>query len=313
MQSSPILSPSSTHHGFLGTTSGARQMSMSNGYKYATRSVLVRDAPVSLLCNSDSNYEHDDFRPFSTPSPTSQSSSQSSPFQTSYVTPSTSSAYSPHAIPTHTSGWQSTMSDPRMARPRSTYPHVDPLSLPSNPRHHSRADSFYSGMDSGSYDMRRTPSSSPPYPSLMNSGHYTASAPGQYHSGYAYPPLPPHHSMNNLQSTPPSESRCEWGPGRCDVPLEDTTPSGIARHLRQYHDVPVTDNRNRSMCAWGGRCGKDMFPSSFGKHIAECHLRNMTKQCPYCRADFARADTLSRHIKAFCPHTTGGQAPSSSG
>ena len=196
--------------------------------------------------------------------------------------------------------------DPRMSRPRSTYPPVDPLTLPSSPRHHSRADSFYSGMDSGSYGMRRAPSSSPPYPSLLTSGHYTAGSPGHYHSNYTYaPPLPSHHSMSGLQSPVPSESRCEWGPERCNVPLEDTTPSGIARHLRQYHDVAVTDNRNRGVCAWGGRCGKDMFPSSFGKHIAECHLRNMTKQCPYCRADFARADTLSRHIKAFCPYPTG--------
>ncbi|PIL27586.1 hypothetical protein GSI_10737 [Ganoderma sinense ZZ0214-1] len=253
---------------------------------------------------NDLNYEQEEFKPFSTPSPTSQSSPQSSSFQTSYVNASTSSPYSPHGIPGHGSGWQSHMSDPRMTRPRSTYPPVDPLSITSTQRHQSRADSFYSGMDSGSYGMRRTPSSSPPYPSLMSSGHYTASSTGQYHPHYSYaPPLPSHHSMSGPAST---ESRCEWGPGRCDVALEDTTPAGIARHLRQYHDIAVTDNRNRGMCAWGGRCGKDMFPSSFGKHIAECHLRNMTKQCPYCRADFARADTLSRHIKAFCPHTTGG-------
>lgn len=203
-------------------------------------------------------------------------------------------------------------SDPLLARPRSTYPPVDPLALPSNPRSHSRADSYYSGMDNGSYDVRRAPSSSPPYPSLMTSGHYTASTSGQYHSSYAFPLSAHHHSLSGLPSpTPAGESRCEWGLGRCDMPLEDATPAGIARHLRQYHDVAVTDNRTRGVCAWGGRCGKDMFPSSFGKHIAECHLRNMTKQCPYCRADFARADTLSRHIKAFCPHTTGGggQAP----
>ena len=72
--------------------------------------------------------------------------------------------------------------------------------------------------------------------------------------------------------------------------------------------MPVSDNHTREMCRWGDRgCGKDMFPSSFGKHIAECHLRNMTKQCPYCGADFARADTLSRHIKGFCHSAQQGQ------
>ncbi|KAH9941318.1 uncharacterized protein BXZ73DRAFT_21584, partial [Epithele typhae] len=99
-------------------------------------------------------------------------------------------------------------------------------------------------------------------------------------------------------------AQCEWGaPGaRCGIPIDDPSPSGIARHLRTHHDVLVSDNHTRGACVWGVRgCGKDMFPSSFGKHIAECHLRNMTKQCQYCGADFARADTLSRHIKGFCP------------
>ncbi|KAI0704704.1 hypothetical protein C8Q76DRAFT_578532, partial [Earliella scabrosa] len=98
-----------------------------------------------------------------------------------------------------------------------------------------------------------------------------------------------------------STTRCQWGSRPCSVPLDDSSPSGIARHLRQFHDTNVTDNRTRASCMWGGRCFNDMFPSSFGKHIAECHLRNMTKQCPYCGAEFARADTLSRHIRAFCP------------
>ncbi|KAI0659227.1 hypothetical protein C8Q70DRAFT_915919, partial [Cubamyces menziesii] len=101
-----------------------------------------------------------------------------------------------------------------------------------------------------------------------------------------------------------SAPRCEWG--TCRHIIEDSTPSGIARHLRQYHGVQVTDNRSRHPCIWGSRrCGKDMYPSSFGKHIAECHLRNMVRQCPHCGADFARADTLSRHIKSFCPNSSG--------
>ena len=131
----------------------------------------------------------------------------------------------------------------------------------------------------------------------------TSMAPMSYSGYYPLPHGHPSASLHAAPATSGSDVRCEWGDG-CIAPLEDTTPAGIARHLRQYHDVPVTDNRTRGSCVWGGRCNKDMFPSSFGKHIAECHLRNMTKQCPYCSADFARADTLSRHIKAFCPNTT---------
>lgn len=128
------------------------------------------------------------------------------------------------------------------------------------------------------------------------------------------PQVPRSHSSAAARSSSVSSNgstgkqvSCEWGGGHCSIPIEDSSPSGIARHLRTHHDIPVNDNHHRQVCIWGTRgCGKDMFPSSFGKHIAECHLRNMTKQCPYCHADFARADTLSRHIKGFC-HSTGQQ------
>ncbi|KAL7284132.1 hypothetical protein ACG7TL_001413 [Trametes sanguinea] len=82
------------------------------------------------------------------------------------------------------------------------------------------------------------------------------------------------HSMYPTRPRAPSAPRCEWG--SCRAILEDQSPAGIARHLKQYHNVQVTDNRTRDQCLWGARrCGKDMYPSSYGKHIAECHLRNM--------------------------------------
>ena len=201
-----------------------------------------------------------------------------------------------------------------MARPRSTYSPVDsaPYGLPYDQHRHLQP--IYPGLDSNSYGVRRPPPMSTPYSNMSNSDRYASNAPGQYSTGYPYPrPSQPHHTgpANNLQPTGPTEPRCEWHSEHCGMTLEDSSPAGIARHLRQHHNVVVTDNRNRGVCVWGGRCGKDMFPSSFGKHIAECHLRNMTKQCQYCGADFARADTLSRHIKAFCPNTVGARGHSS--
>lgn len=176
---------------------------------------------------------------------------------------------------------------------------------------HSRSGPYYPKMEDTSYDSQRPLSSTcygsmPPSPDRYRVSP-TSMAPPSYPSGYSSYGLPAGHpsaSLHPVPTTSGSEVRCEWGNRSCMVHLEDSSPSGIARHLRQYHDVPVTDNRTRGVCLWGGRCNKDMFPSSFGKHIAECHLRNMTKQCPHCGADFARADTLSRHIKAFCPNTT---------
>ncbi|EIW55639.1 uncharacterized protein TRAVEDRAFT_22130 [Trametes versicolor FP-101664 SS1] len=119
---------------------------------------------------------------------------------------------------------------------------------------------------------------------------------GSHPASFAYAMQPVHNTR--VRETP----RCEWA--NCRMPIDDSSPAGIARHLKQHHDVQVADNRSRHPCRWGAQpCGKDMYPSSLGKHIAECHLRNMVKQCPHCGADFARADTLSRHIKAFCPNS----------
>ncbi|KAH9852554.1 hypothetical protein C2E23DRAFT_188044 [Lenzites betulinus] len=146
---------------------------------------------------------------------------------------------------------------------------------------------------SGTFD---NPFTTPSTPSFSTSSSYTSTA----HSGsYCYTVQPAASNSRPREAAP----HCEWAD--CRVRIEDPTPAGIARHLRQYHNILVTDNRHRNPCLWGEGCGKDMFPSSLGKHIAECHLRNMVKQCPHCGADFARADTLSRHVKAFCPNASG--------
>ncbi|KAI0746862.1 hypothetical protein C8Q80DRAFT_1271692 [Daedaleopsis nitida] len=243
----------------------------------------------------------------------------------SYVNTSPSSPYNAHSSDRH-AGWQPPMSSQNLPRSGS-YGHVEAssYSLPGVQRQHSHSHSgtYFPSLGGSPYDSSRAAPAQSYSHSSPTSGRYRTSGgnvlSSPFSSNYSYGTLPPsagsvaHHPASVPRQPPsPVEVRCEWD-RHCRVPLDDTSPSGIARHLRQYHDIAVTDNRNRGVCSWGGRCSKDMFPSSFGKHIAECHLRNMTKQCPHCGADFARADTLSRHIKAFCPHTTGhaGQAYSS--
>ncbi|KAI0711266.1 hypothetical protein C8Q76DRAFT_735778 [Earliella scabrosa] len=275
MQSHTAVSSSPPHHDLLGSTNNGRQLSMTTQY-------------------NSSSYGNGHYGNYMNTSPTSPYDSQ----------------------PRSVHGWQSTLSDASTAPSRSHgYGHVESssygLSGMQRQHSHSRSGQYYPQVDNAAYDSQRTMSYS------SHHDRYRVSPPasiphGTYGSSYSsYGAVPPSHPSASLHSPPAtsgSEARCEWGDRRCAIPLEDSSPSGIARHLRQYHDISVTDNRTRAVCMWGGRCCKDMFPSSFGKHIAECHLRNMTKQCPHCGADFARADTLSRHIKAFCPHTTGANA-----
>ncbi|KAI0635251.1 hypothetical protein C8Q77DRAFT_1156565 [Trametes polyzona] len=215
----------------------------------------------------------------------------------------------------HHHGWQSTTPSPPLP---STTPGVHGAYVgasatsrgPTDPR--NGAYTPHPGYSPYEQTRALLPPAYPPSPAL--SDHYGSSFAGSpapsfattdssYPYGYAATPVPHHHHHHHA-SPRDTTTRCEWSD--CRHNIEDSTPAGIARHLRQYHNIQVTDNRSRHACQWGERpCGKDMYPSSFGKHIAECHLRNMVKQCPHCGADFARADTLSRHIKAFCPNSNG--------
>ncbi|KAI8986898.1 hypothetical protein BD414DRAFT_46704 [Trametes punicea] len=222
----------------------------------------------------------------------------------------TSPPSSPHNQVSAVSGhaWQSP--EPSTPTLRTSVGHLD----------HSSHPTSFSGAyaDDGPYQQQPSygqyGSASYHGPSLLLS-HRNVSCAGSTVSfsrqGSGYPAAA--HSASIGYATPSSfsscpqaasPSRCEWA--ACRLVIEDTSPAGIARHLKQHHNVQVTDNRNRSPCLWGARrCGKDMYPSSYGKHIAECHLRNLGKQCPHCGADFARPDTLSRHIKSFCPNSSG--------
>ncbi|KAF9807486.1 hypothetical protein IEO21_08197 [Rhodonia placenta] len=98
--------------------------------------------------------------------------------------------------------------------------------------------------------------------------------------------------------------RCLWGP--CGYPLEDCTPAGLARHLKEYHFddvINLWDDRNRGLCQWstnGRPCGKEMLYEGYGKHIASVHLGSIARICPRCNRKFARIDSLQRHLRQSC-------------
>ncbi|KAH9831169.1 uncharacterized protein C8Q71DRAFT_308194 [Rhodofomes roseus] len=95
-------------------------------------------------------------------------------------------------------------------------------------------------------------------------------------------------------------ARCEWG--LCNIGLDDTSPSGIMRHLREWHfnspERPFHKKR-RDYCQWAGGCGKEMAHASFGKHVSYVHLRHSV-QCPHCHRDIGRPGLLPLHIQRYC-------------
>ncbi|KAI0938635.1 hypothetical protein AcW1_001683 [Taiwanofungus camphoratus] len=100
--------------------------------------------------------------------------------------------------------------------------------------------------------------------------------------------------------------QCQWGTS-CTVAIHDTTPSGITRHLKEYHfDEATWDDRHRGGCEWcPGEPGsvpykRKMFFASYGKHIASVHLRSTQARCPNCARKFGRLDSLRRHLKGSC-------------
>jgi len=100
------------------------------------------------------------------------------------------------------------------------------------------------------------------------------------------------------------EFECCWGRLHCGILLDDTTPSGIARHLKEHHfGTGQWHARHRGECEWEkheGMCSREMYHASFGKHVATVHLRRMKKQCRYCHQVFSRNDALLRHLAAYC-------------
>ncbi|KAI0944855.1 hypothetical protein AcW1_001684 [Taiwanofungus camphoratus] len=101
------------------------------------------------------------------------------------------------------------------------------------------------------------------------------------------------------------EIQCRWG-GQCNVILDDLTPGGITRHLKDFHfdahAVPW-DNRNRGLCEWqGSRCTLKgpIYYYGFGKHVSVVHLHQGIARCDGCHRSFTRRDALGRHLKGSC-------------
>ncbi|EPS96493.1 hypothetical protein FOMPIDRAFT_1053283 [Fomitopsis schrenkii] len=103
-----------------------------------------------------------------------------------------------------------------------------------------------------------------------------------------------------------THARCIWDGGICGITLDDLSPSGVIRHLKAYHfNHPANpwENKKRGVCRWGcEECGSgEMNYESLGKHIASVHLRSTARPCTVCGRQFARTDTLSRHLLENCP------------
>ena len=91
---------------------------------------------------------------------------------------------------------------------------------------------------------------------------------------------------------------CLWG-NACHIPLDDITPGGLWRHLRDVHEMH--DKHRRVFCVWDGGCGQEMNCASLGNHISTVHMKTAAQICPGCDAYFTRGDALARHMKRSCP------------
>jgi len=110
-------------------------------------------------------------------------------------------------------------------------------------------------------------------------------------------------------STPPADSEphippiCRWE--GCNVWLDDSSPSGVKRHLYDHHRITRADCARgaRGFCRWeidGGECGRSLDLSSFAKHVASVHLKSTQRRCKDCRCMIGRADSLTRHQRDHC-------------
>ncbi|KAH9896944.1 hypothetical protein C8Q73DRAFT_664607 [Cubamyces lactineus] len=153
--------------------------------------------------------------------------------------------------------------------------------------------------------MQQSPFAGPP---IHRDVHATyANAPTRVphlHPLSASPPLA-RSPTNDPTST--TGIRCEWA-GGCGQTIANGAPAGIRGHLKDHHftgGAPAA--KDMLQCLWGSECRRDpMQWENIPKHIAECHLKTMRRQCGDCGADFARSDTLTRHqLASSCPRGRG--------
>ena len=97
---------------------------------------------------------------------------------------------------------------------------------------------------------------------------------------------------------------CQWN--QCGSHLEDTSASGVKRHLRAHHGITRADceRGERGQCQWyvdGRPCGAPLDFSSFPKHVSTVHLKATARRCSDCGRRIGRADSLTRHQRDHCP------------
>lgn len=153
------------------------------------------------------------------------------------------------------------------------------------------------------------------YPDAAIYGQNTVPSPSisqdQYHAYYVpqngrWQPnlLQPVEMTAAMLNSTEANQQCLWGP--CGYPLQDCTPAGLSRHLKEYHFddvINLWDDRRRGLCQWsahGHPCGKEMLYEGYGKHIASVHLGSISRICPRCDHKFARMDSLQRHLRQSC-------------
>ncbi|KZT10299.1 uncharacterized protein LAESUDRAFT_419654 [Laetiporus sulphureus 93-53] len=135
--------------------------------------------------------------------------------------------------------------------------------------------------------------------SQMNQQYYQSP---MTNAGYPVDTMP---TQAAVSAGPPQNlQRCTWEGGWCGIYLDDLTPSGIQRHLKDHHfntkDRPWS-NRNRGKCLWSPDCRSDLMNyESLGKHIAQVHLKSTLEICDICGGHFARSDALLRHRRENC-------------
>lgn len=114
-------------------------------------------------------------------------------------------------------------------------------------------------------------------------------------------PIPP---TLDLTAEPLYLANCEWD--HCQIMLDDTSPAGVMRHLREWHlagDQKPFNKTRRGYCRWASGCSKQMAYASFGKHVSYVHLRHDIR-CPLCNRDIGRAGLLPLHLEKYCRRAT---------
>lgn len=204
-----------------------------------------------------------------------------------------------HLLPTGPGPW---LESSEYVRPE---PVADPIYLPSEPgsTHH-----YAQPLDYQSSNLHARYAGPACFEPQLYAWPPPDGAEAAFNSTYLQPSFIPPRAVHSRTTRPLASSHytpCAWG-SQCSVPLDDLTPAGVARHLKEHHFRDPSKPwhpKNRGHCEWweaDGQCNKDLNYASFGKHVAAVHLQSTAKACPHCFQSLGRADSLERHIKNYC-------------